>query len=72
MSILDATKNLFYQLIIPIKTFKVTLIPALILIQIALPSLVLVLIGLKFKLNSEDKFLRILPKTNFIFNLDNQ
>ena len=72
MSILDATKNLFYQLIIPIKTFKVTLIPALILIQIALPSLVLVLIGLKFKLNSEDKFLRILPKTNFIFDLDNQ
>ena len=72
MSILDATKNLFYQLIITIKTFKVTLIPALILIQIALPSLVLVLIGLKFKLNSEDKFLRILPKTNFIFDLDNQ
>ena len=31
-----------------------------------------VLIGLKFKLNSEDKFFRILPKANFILDLDNQ
>ena len=31
-----------------------------------------VLIGLKFKLNSEDKFFRILPEANFILDLDNQ